>query len=356
MIPANPHVAAMAAYAGASLSPGAVSLAQNESLRSPSPMAIAAAQGAMVSAQLYSDPDWSALRQGLARRHGIDPDGILCGGGSLDLIAALVRAFAGPGRAVLAPEHAYPFFGSAARMAGARFDTAPEVATTVSVDALLTALRPDTALVFVANPGNPTGTCLAAPDLRRLRRELPRNVLLVVDEAYGEFADHLNTPVFDMTDGGGTVVLRTFSKAYGLAGMRVGWGLFPPAIAREMRKVLNPNNVTAAGQAAALAALDDDAYMRETCRLTALLRDGFIRDLRAAGLQADDSHTNFVLIRFADATAAQSADRALRRAGLVLRAQGGAGLPHALRATITGDGALDRVAATLSNWVSGDRP
>lgn len=356
MIPANPHVAAMAAYAGASLSPGAVSLAQNESLRSPSPMAIAAAQDSMLSAQLYSDPDWSALRQGLARRHGIDPDGILCGGGSLDLIAALARAFAGPGRAVLVPEHAYPFFGSAARMAGARFDTAREEALTASVDALLASVQTDTALVFVANPGNPTGTRLPRAELVRLRHGLPDGVLLVVDEAYGEFADHLDEPVYDMVEGGGTVVLRTFSKAYGLAGMRVGWGLFPPAIAVEMRKVLNPNNVTAAGQAAALAALEDHAYMHETCRLTADLRDGFIRDLRAAGFLVTDSSTNFALIRFADAGAARSADMALRTAGLVLRAQGGAGLPHALRATITGDGALDRVAATLSNWVSGDRP
>ena len=241
-------------------------------------------------------------------------------------------------------------------MAGARYDVAAEDAGAVSVDALLAAVAPDTALVFVANPGNPTGSRVPGAELRRLRAGLPKDVLLAVDEAYGEFADHLDSPVFDMVQDRDTVVLRTFSKAYGLAGMRVGWGLFPPAIAREMRKVLNPNNVTAASQAAALAALEDDAYMRETCRLTANLRDAFIRDLRAAGFDVADSHTNFALIRFSDAGAAQSADGALRKAGLVLRAQGGAGLPRALRATITGEGALDRVVATLRNWSSGDRP
>ena len=128
---------------------------------------------------------------------------------------------------------------------------------------------PTPASSFVANPGNPTGTRIPRAELLRLRKGLPGDTLLVIDEAYGEFADHLGEPMFDLVGRGDTVVLRTFSKAYGLAGMRVGWGLFPPEIAGEIRKVMNPNNISVAGQAAAAAALADQAYMVETCRETA---------------------------------------------------------------------------------------
>jgi len=351
MIRPVPHVDAMSAYALASLSAPAgkdlISLSQNESLRPPSPQAIAAAARALNTAQLYPDPDWSALRAALSDRHAIHAHEILCGCGSMELIACLAQAYAGPDRAVLAPAHAYPFFRTAALLARARYDTAAEVDAHVDVDALLAAVRPDTGIVFVANPGNPTGTRIPRTELLRLRASLPDTVLLVIDEAYGECADHLDSPMFDLVAGGDTVVLRTLSKAYGLAGLRVGWGLFPPAIGAEMRKVMAPNNISAASQAAATAAVVDHAYMRATCDQTAALRDGFAARLRADGFHVYDSHTNFVLVNMGSAEHAQATDAALRAEGIVLRAQGGAGLAHCLRITVGPADQLDRTARHL---------
>lgn len=350
----HPHIAQMSPYALADLHTPAgkplISLSQNESLRSPSPKAIKAAAQAMGTSMLYPDPDWTDLRHALAELHEIEVDGILCGNGSLDLIGCLARVFSGPERAVLAPAHAYPFFQTAARLANARFDTAAEVEAVVSVDALLAAVRPDTGVVFIANPGNPTGTRIPKSELVRLRNGLRPDILLVIDEAYGEFADHLDERCFDLVSGGNTVVLRTFSKVYGMAGFRVGWGLFPPAIAVEMRKVMNPNNVPACAQIAAAAAVRDDAYMRETCTMTAALRDQASAQLRQAGFAPFPSFTNFLLLNLGSAEAAASADKMLRSEGVFLRPQGSAGLPHTLRMTVGSQAAMDTAISILKQW------
>ncbi|WP_371224732.1 pyridoxal phosphate-dependent aminotransferase [Roseovarius sp. 2305UL8-3] len=356
MIPPVPHVAAMAAYQLADLSAPEgkrlVSLSQNESLRAPSPMVSDALRQAADAPHLYPDPDWSDLRQGIGTLHGIDPAQIVCGNGSLDLIWALARAYLEPGRAALAPAHAYPFFRVATQMTGARFDTAEENNLIVDVDALLSAMTPETRIVFVANPGNPTGTRLPRSELIRLRDGLPGDVLLVIDEAYGEFADHLNEPMFDQVARGDTIVLRTFSKAYGLAGLRVGWGLFPTKIAGHIRKLLNPNNVASPGQMAALAALGDQAYMQGTCALSSGIRDAFAQRMRALGLVVPDSFTNFVLMRFPSVESAAELDAHLRSEGVFLRAQGGAGLPECLRATVSVAQDMDFAASLIEDWIS----
>jgi histidinol-phosphate/aromatic aminotransferase/cobyric acid decarboxylase-like protein len=273
----------------------------------------------------------------------------------MELIACLTQTYCDEQGAVLAPAHAYPFFLTATELTRARYDAAPEEGVTASVDSLLAAVQPDTRIVFIANPGNPTGTRIPRAELVRLREGLRGDILLVVDEAYGEFADHLGEPVFDLVGRGDTVILRTFSKAYGLAGMRVGWGLFPESIAGEVRKVMNPNNISDAGQAAAAAALSDQAYMRETCAITARLRDGFLHRLREAGFDVAESFTNFALIRFDDARAAQQADAALRAEGVVARTQSGAGLSDCLRVTIGTAEELNFAASLLEHWAMGGK-
>lgn len=357
MIPPVPHVAEMAAYALADLAAPAgkrlVSLSQNESLRGPSPSAIKAASEALQAAHLYPDPDWTALRQALAAQHGVEADAILCGSGSLDLIGCIARTYLQPGTAALAPAHAYPFFATATRSTGARFDVAPERGFHADVDALLAAVRPETRVVFLANPGNPTGTRLPRTEVLRLRAGMPEEVLLVLDEAYGEFADHMGEPMFDLARQGNTVILRTLSKAYGLAGARLGWGLFPMAVAEQVRKMLNPNNVTLASQAAAEAAIVDQAWMRGTCAQTATLRDAFAERLRAIGVDAPQSFTNFTLIPFASAQAAAEVDATLKSEGVFLRPQAGAGLPHCLRATTGPPEDMDLAAELIETWAKG---
>ncbi|MEO1138831.1 MAG: histidinol-phosphate transaminase [Pseudomonadota bacterium] len=332
------HISAMAPYALANLDAPAgkrvVSLSQNESLRPPSAAVTEAIKSAAATPHLYPDPDWSGLRRAIADQHGLDPALILCGNGSLDLIAVLARAYLDQTTAALAPAHAYPFFKTATLMSGARFDTASEDKSGVDVSALLAAAAPDTRIVFLANPGNPTGTRISRADLLRLRDGLRGDILLVIDEAYGEFADHVDDPMFDLVARGNTLVLRTFSKAYGLAGMRVGWGYVPQTILTEMRKVMNPNNVALTGQVAAVAAITDQTYMHDTCAETAGIRDRFIARMRKAGLDASDSFTNFALLRFETVRLATRVDQALRAEGVFLRAQAGAGLPHSLRATV----------------------
>ncbi|MEM0924068.1 MAG: histidinol-phosphate transaminase [Pseudomonadota bacterium] len=345
------HIAALAPYTLAKLDvPNGIAplqLAQNESLRPPSPKALAAAAEAMAAAHLYPDPGWSALRHALASHHAIEAEDIVCGTGSLDLIGALARVYAGPDRAVLAPAHAYPFFRSAALLAGARFDTAPEAGGRVDIDALLDAVRADTGLLFLANPGNPTGTRVPKSALVELRQSLREDILLVIDEAYGEFADHLGERCFDMFANGNTAVLRSFSKAYGMAGCRVGWGLFPASVAAELGKVLSPNNLTAPAQAAARAALLDQSYLRETLTLTARIRDRAAKKLTEAGLSLQASLTNFLMIDFGSSETAQAADATLRAQGILLRRQAGAGLPQMLRMTIGPEDGTARAVAAL---------
>lgn len=345
MIRPVPTVAAMASYALADLGdPAAVSLAQNESAFAPSPRALAAA---VADQALYPDPDWRDLRAAIAETHPVDPDGLLCGAGSMELIGCLIRAFAGPGDEVLGSQYGYLFVATAAQQAGARYVQTPEPRLRVEVDALLGAVTPRTRIVFVCNPGNPTGTRLPNAELLRLRAALPPDVLLVVDQAYAEFDDQDHAPVFALVTQGRTVVTRTLSKAYGLAGARAGWAACPPTIAAEIRKLLNPNNIPTLSQAMGAAALRDQDHMRAIVAKTAARRHALCDRLRAIGLEVPDSATNFLLIRWPDTPAAARADAALQEQGLILRGMRGYGLPDCLRATIGPEDAMARVAATL---------
>ncbi|MEM9147879.1 MAG: histidinol-phosphate transaminase [Pseudomonadota bacterium] len=348
MIRPVPAIAAMAPYAVSDPGPaGALRLNQNESAFGPSPSALEAGRMALATAALYPDPAWRDLRAAIAETHGLDPGQILCGAGSMELIGALIRAYAGSGDVVLGSAHGYLFVATACAQAGAIYRTAPERAYTASVDALLEAITAETRLVFLCNPANPTGTRVLSGEVLRLRAEMPPDALLVIDQAYAEFDDQEARPLFALAERGDTVILRTFSKAYALASARVGWGLFPTAIGQEMRKLLNPNNIPAVSQALAAAAMRDTAHMAEITHRTAEIRDVFRARLTAAGWAVPESWTNFVLIPFASAQAAGAADAALRQAGVVLRGMAGYGLGHCLRATIGPPSDMERLADTL---------
>jgi histidinol-phosphate aminotransferase len=349
MIRAVPHVRAMAAYALAELGADMVSMAQNESAFAPSSDAIAAGRADLGNVALYPDPDWRELRRAIAQVHGLKAEHILCGAGSMELIGCLIRAYAGPGDRVLGTQFGYAFVASAAAQAMAEYGAAAEVDLTVSVDTILTALTPTTRIVFLCNPGNPTGTLIANAEILRLRAALPGDVLLVVDQAYAEFADAGQDPgeILALVDRGDTVVTRTLSKAYGLAGARVGWALMPSDIGNEVRKLLNPNNISGVSQAMSAAAMLDQAHMRDVVAQTAAIRDRFAEAARELGLHVPVSHTNFVLLQFDSADTAQHADAALRAAGLLMRGMGGYGLPDCLRATICAQPVMDRALGVL---------
>lgn len=348
MIRAVPAVAAMTGYALADLGDSkAISLAQNESAFPPSPKALAAGQKALADSALYPDPDWHELRAILAETYPVNAETILCGAGSMELIGCLIRAFAGPGDAVAGTQYGYLFAATATQQSGAAYVKAPEPDLSVCIDAVLKSVTEATRIVFVCNPGNPTGTRIPNDELLRLRASLPENVLLVIDQAYGEFDDQNHAPVFDLVHAGDTVVTRSLSKAYGLAGARVGWGAFPAAIGAEVRKLLNPNNVSAASQAMACAALRDQGYMRDVVAQTAARRDGLRDRLRAAGFDVPPSATNFLLIRFASEAKAKAADAELRAGGLMLRGMGGYGLPDCLRASVGSEEAMSRLGDIL---------
>lgn len=359
MIEPQSLVAALEPYALADLKapPGKtlISLAQNESCRPPSPLAIEAARHSLASGRLYPDPDWSELRASIAAVHGLDPLLILCGAGSMELIGALMRCYVGPGLEVLAGQYAYAFFRTATLAAGGCYRGVPEKDFTVEVDALLEAVSDNTRVVCLANPGNPTGTRIPNSDVRALRQGLREDILLILDEAYGEFAEEEGS-LFDLAEAGNCVVLRTFSKAYGLAGARVGWGLFPPEIALQVRKLLNPNNVSTASQAASAAAMRDQGYMRALCRETAERRERFRTAITRLGLDAVPSSTNFVLIVFPSDAAAGAAHEALYSEGIVMRPMGGYGLKNCLRATIAGEAEMDAAVSVLSRHLEEARP
>ena len=351
----NPRVAAMAAYALPDISAAdgqvATVLAQNEHAFAPSPRVQQAVAEAMASGQLYPDDNWSALRAAIAEVHGLDAGRIGCGVGSMELMSSLMLAYLSPGTRLLMTQYGYLFMRTLCKLVGATLDVADEVDYRVDIDRVLQQLQPDTRLVFIVNPGNPSGTVIHNEEIRRLRAALPEDVMLLVDEAYAEFVDpDFHPPLFDLVETGNTVITRTFSKIYGLAGMRVGWGYFPAEVLEQVRKVQNPGSVSVVSQAAARAAMQDQASAAEARRYIAAQRNFLTGAIRALDLEVVPSQTSFILVDFVTPQRADSAFNYLRQHGLVVRPMGGYGLPACLRITIGTESQMRATALTLATW------
>ena len=350
------HVASLAPYqlADLQLAPGVepIMLAQNESLRAPSPKVAEAIVNAATCGRLYPDPNCDELDEVLRQAYALpDQDRILVGAGSMELIGVLIRAYAGPGDEVLTSEFAYGYFSVATAIAGADYVQAQEQNYTPDVDSLLAKVTAKTKLVIAVNPGNPTGTAIPNSEIRRLRLAWPADVLVVVDEAYGEFSDVWQEPVFDLVAGGDCVVLRTLSKAYGMAAMRVGWGYFPQAVAENMDKLLNPSRISIVSQQAAIAAVLDQDYMHETVRLTLEIADEFKQAMLNVGLSVAQSHTNFVLLKLTNSAQAEALEVALRSQGYLVRPMRGS-LSDCLRITIGEKGVMQQLAQLITDFVN----
>lgn len=328
-----------------------VKLASNENPVGPSPLALAAAREAMAEAHRYPDDGGWALRQKLAKHHGVDADGIVVGAGSSELIRMAVQAFAGPGDEVLMATPSFVVYKMAAIACGARPVEVSCRGMVHDLDAMLRAITPRTRVVFVCNPNNPTGTVVTEPAFGRFVERLPGDLLLVIDEAYIEYVDRADVPdglAYLKTAQPGwppILVLRTFSKIYGLAGLRVGFGVSTPQVAGDLGRVRPPFNVGRPALAAAEAALDDHDHVALTRETTIEGRAYLTEALSRLGLEVVPSQANFVLVRFP--VKGSALYQALLETGVILRAVDNYGLPDHLRITVGTRGENQRCVAAL---------
>jgi histidinol-phosphate aminotransferase len=336
-----------------------VKLSANENPLGTSPTALAARQQA-VAPSLYPDPDSSALRTALGKLHGIDPARIVCGTGSGELLTLAASAFAGPGDEVLYVRYGFSLYEIAARRCGATPVIAPDADYGTDVDALLALVNERTRVVFIANPNNPTGRFMPRAELARLHAGLPGNVLLVLDQAYAEYV----APEDD--DGGmalaaehaNVLVTRTFSKAYGLAGERVGWATGAPALIAALNRIRGPFNLNNTAQATTVAAVEDQAFVEMSRHHNTAERTRFVAAIEALGnhgLRAVPSEANFVLLLFEGRLTGEAAYKGLAERGYIARWLPGQDLPHGLRITIGTPEQMDAVAAALRDMAEAAR-
>jgi len=321
-----------------------VKLSSNENPYGPSDKAREAFARTVHRLHRYPPTDHAALRAAIGRVHGLDPARVICGAGSDEIIAFLCQAYAGPGDEVIHTEHGFSMYRISALAAGATPVQVPESDRVVDVDAILAACNFRTRLVFIANPANPTGTMIGLDAVTRLADKLPRQAILVLDGAYAEYVEGYDGGA-DLVDARENVVMtRTFSKLYGLGGLRVGWGYGPQAIIDVLNRVRGPFNLSHAQLETAEAALLDRDYA-EKCRAdNARLRSWLASALAEAGVPSDSSSANFILARFASADEAEACDAFLRAEGLIVRRVAGYNLPACLRITIGDEASCRRVA------------
>ncbi len=312
----------------------AIKLASNENPLGPSPRALEAARAVLTGIHRYPDGNGFALKNALARKLGVKPDSITLGNGSNDILELLARAFMQPDNEVVFSEHAFAVYPIVARAVGAK----PVVTKTRDwghdLAAMRAAVNSRTRLVFIANPNNPTGTWLKAKELESFLQAMPAHVLVAVDEAYFEY---VKEPEYPNTIGWSAkfphlVTTRTFSKAYGLAGLRVGYGVSSPAIADILNRVRQPFNVNSVALAAATAALEDEAHVARSVQLNQEGMNQLTEAFTRLGLKFIRSVGNFVCVDMGRPAAAIY-ERLLRE-GVIVRPLANYGMPNHLRITI----------------------
>jgi histidinol-phosphate aminotransferase len=310
-----------------------VKLASNENPRGPSPQVAAAVAAAMADVTRYPDSNGFALKAAIAARFDVAPESIVLGNGSNDILELVTQAFLQPGDAAVYSQYGFVVYPLATQARGARGIEVPARDFGPDLDAMAAAITPATRVVFVANPNNPTGTWIEPARMRRFVEAVPRDVVVVLDEAYNEYLaprDDARSARW-LRDLPNLVVSRTFSKAYGLAGLRVGYGVMRPEVADLLNRVRPPFNVNALAQAAAIAALADTAYVDDSRRLNDEGMRALAAGFDALGLAHLPSRGNFVLVDVGDGL--RVFDRLLR-AGVIVRPVANYGLPKWIRVTV----------------------
>jgi len=323
-----------------------IKLASNESPIGPSPKAVAAAKKAIdAGLHLYPDPSCAELRAAIGEIHGLDPQQIICSNGSEELLHLLARAYASDGDEIIYCQYGFIAYPITIHAAGAVPVMVPEENYTANVDAMLAAVTPKTKIVNLANPNNPTGTYLAKDEVQRLRDGLRDDILLVLDAAYAEYVDKTDYDaglalVDNMAKRGmdNTIVTRTFSKIYGLAGARVGWAYGPLSVLDILHRIRGSFNVTAPSQAAAIAAVRDQGHLARARAHNLIWLPKMSGALEKLGLMITPSQGNFILAHFpGGAEQSSAANLFLRQQGIITRPVNNYDLAQALRITIGTD-------------------
>jgi histidinol-phosphate aminotransferase len=329
-----------------------IKLSANENPLGTSPAARAALIAATADLATYPDPSARLLREAIAREFELDPARIIYGTGSDELLHIAASAYAGPGDEILYVRYGFSVYDIAARRVGATPVVAPDADYATDVDALLAAVTEKTRVVFLANPNNPTGTMTSRAEIARLHAGLRPDILFVLDQAYAEYLDA------DEDDGGmelakntaNVFVTRTFSKIYGLAAERIGWGYASAEVIDMLHRIRAPFNVTTSAQAAAAAAIADQAWVEHSRTHTKRWREwleGEVASLNNHGLRSVPSRCNFLLILFDGKLTAEAAMKGLWEEGFATRWLAGQGLPNGLRITIGTKAQTRAVAAKL---------
>lgn len=328
-------------------------LGSNENSYGPSPAARIALLDVIHKLHRYPDPLGGDLKQALAERHGVEPAQLLLGNGSHELLMQFAQVFAGPGDDVIAAQYGFAVYALAAQAAGATLRQAPAyppqhaMARGHDLDAIADAITTHTRLIYLANPNNPTGTWFGGDAFAAFMKRVPANVLVVVDEAYAEFVDAVDyrSALTLSATCPNLIVTRTFSKAYALAGLRVGYAIAHRELVDVMERVRESFNVNLVGLAAAQAVLGDDEHMQWSIARNAEQRIALSDALRQRGWYVHPSQSNFVLVDFEADTA--HIEAVLLAQGVVVRPMTGYGLPQCLRITIGDAGGNRRLIAAL---------
>ncbi|TPW32147.1 histidinol-phosphate transaminase [Martelella alba] len=330
-------------------------LSSNETPLGPSPKAIEAMKSIADRLELYPDGQAADLRRAISSNFGLNYNNIICGNGSDELLGLLCHVYLGEGDEAIITEHGFLVYKIQIMANGAKPVTVKEKNATVDVDAILAAVTEKTKMVFLANPGNPTGTYQPMSEIRRLQAALPSNVLLVLDAAYAEYVrrNDYEAGIELVSQSHNTVMTRTFSKIYGLAALRVGWLYGPLDIVQALDRVRGPFNLNAPAIAAATAALNDTAFTAKAADHNEKWRAEVTERLEALGLKVTPSVANFILIHFPDEDGkrAPDADAYLTSKGFILRMVAGYGFPNALRMTIGTEEANLGVIAALEAFL-----
>jgi histidinol-phosphate aminotransferase len=310
-----------------------IKVASNENPFGPSPLAIAAMQKAVTGVNLYPDGNAFYLKQKLATKLGVEPANLILGNGSNEIIEFVAHALLAPGDDVVVSQFCFAVYSIVTKLFGANLITVPAKDYGHDLSAMFRAITPKTRIVFVANPNNPTGTLAPREELIKFVNDVPDDVLLVMDEAYIEFLDDPLDFVSLIRLGArkNLILMRTFSKIYGLAGLRIGYGIGNPELIAALEKIRQPFNINLLAQTAALAALDDAKHVRKTRQNNFAGLEFFERAFRDLKLEIVPSHANFILVRVGEG---QKIFKAMQKQGVIVRPMGGYQLPEWIRISI----------------------